>query len=200
MRITAEAKQATRRRILEVAERLFRANGFEETTIRDVAAEVGMATGTLFNYFQSKEEVAVTLAEAAFEEAEAAFEKKRRLEATLSEDLFLQVAAQLRCLRRMRKFLQPVIETALATPARFGGGDTGRRLAENHLEAAAAVAAGHGTPPESWGNSAPVYWALYVGVLAFWTKDPSPKQEDSLAILDQSMNMIADWLEKPFDG
>ena len=41
-----------------------------------------------------------------------------------------------------------------------------------------------------------LYWTLYTGVLAFWASDASPKQEDTLALLDESMTMFADWLEK----
>ena len=37
--------------------------------------------------------------------------------------------------------------------------------------------------------------ALYVGVLTFWGRDKSPKQEDTLAMLDQAINMFAAWLE-----
>src|SRR5689334_8759245 len=116
MRITADAKQATRARILAVARRLFKEKGFDDARIRDIAAEVGMATGTLFNYFPSKEDVAVALAEAAIDEAESDFARKHRERASLREDLFLQVATQLRRLRPLRTFIQPVIETDLAVP------------------------------------------------------------------------------------
>ena len=39
-----------------------------------------------------------------------------------------------------------------------------------------------------------VYWTLYTGVLAFWAGDKSPKQEDTLALLDESMGMFVSWL------
>jgi hypothetical protein len=35
---------------------------------------------------------------------------------------------------------------------------------------------------------------LYTGVLAFWAGDKSPKQEDTLALLDQSLTMFVGWL------
>jgi hypothetical protein len=39
-----------------------------------------------------------------------------------------------------------------------------------------------------------VYWTLYIGVLVFWAADKSPKQEDTLALLDQSLTMFVAWL------
>lgn len=193
MRITADAKLAMRAKILAAASRLFREKGFDDAKIRDLAAEVGMATGTLFNYFASKEQVAVALAEAALADAARDFAAKRRDVASLREDLFLHVATQLRALRPLRKFIQPVIETALAAP--LGGDRDGQNLAGQRLEAVAEIVRAHKIDPERWSMTAPIYWALYVGVLAFWGRDKSPRQEDSLAMLDQSVNMFAAWLE-----
>ena len=58
MRITAEAKTATRQRILQVATDLFVSQGWQNTTTRDIAVAAGIATGTLFNYFATKEGIA----------------------------------------------------------------------------------------------------------------------------------------------
>jgi AcrR family transcriptional regulator len=195
MRITADAKLATRARILEVAQRLFRDRGFDDATVRDIATEVGMATGTLFNYFASKEDVVVALAEAAIGDAESEFAKKRREGASLREDLFLQVATQLRRLRPLRTFIQPVIEKAFAAPVLSGDGEDGQRLRGEHLQAVAEILHAHHIDPERWSMTAPIYWALYVGVLTFWGRDKSPKQEDTLAMLDQAVDMFVTWLE-----
>lgn len=42
-----EQREATRERVLEVAERLFAARGFESTTIREIAADAGVSVGTV---------------------------------------------------------------------------------------------------------------------------------------------------------
>src|SRR5579862_6836464 len=47
--------EATREQILDTAIRLFRKNGFDETTMRTVASEAGMALGLAYHYFPGKE-------------------------------------------------------------------------------------------------------------------------------------------------
>jgi AcrR family transcriptional regulator len=195
MRITAEAREETRTRILEVAERLFRDKGFDEATIRDIAHEAALATGTLFNYYRSKEEVAAALVHQAAAKARRSFLRKRREGAGLAEDLFLQIAAQLRAWKPLRKFIRPVIEIALSPPGAAGGGEASAALRSEHAEAVAAILNDHHVDAERWTMAGPIYWALYVGVMSFWAGDGSPKQEDSLAMLDRSMNMFVAWLE-----
>lgn len=46
-----------RGKLLSAAARLFREQGFERTTVRDIAAAVGILSGSLFHHFSSKEEI-----------------------------------------------------------------------------------------------------------------------------------------------
>ncbi len=46
-----------RGRLLAEAARLFRDKGYERTTVRDLAAAVGIQSGSLFHHFRSKEEI-----------------------------------------------------------------------------------------------------------------------------------------------
>jgi hypothetical protein len=41
-----------------------------------------------------------------------------------------------------------------------------------------------------------LYWTLYLGVFAHWATDDSPHQEDSLAVLDQSLKLFVPLLNR----
>jgi AcrR family transcriptional regulator len=51
----------TKQKILNGALSLFSAKGFSETSIRDIAAEVGITTGTIYGHFASKDEILTSM-------------------------------------------------------------------------------------------------------------------------------------------
>ena len=53
-RINKQEQEKIRREILETAYTLFTKNGYEDTKTKDISEIVGIAEGTLFNYFSSK--------------------------------------------------------------------------------------------------------------------------------------------------
>ena len=192
MRVTAETKAATRQRILETAGQLFAAKGFEASTTRDIADAAGIASGTLFNYFATKEAILASLADEAL--AGAHREPAGDTAAgSFEEDLFALVTAGLRTLRPLRKHLSVLVATALS-PLAAAPADGGHSLRIAHLEAVAELAKKHGLGELS-SLALQLYWALYTGLLLFWANDRSPKQEDTLALLDQSLAMFTGWLE-----
>jgi len=60
MRITKEYDER-RNEILDTAERLFRMKGYEKCTVNDILKSIGIAKGTFYYYFKSKEEVLDTI-------------------------------------------------------------------------------------------------------------------------------------------
>lgn len=196
VRVTAEVKAATRRRILEAARERFGASGFEATTTREIAAAAGIAAGTLFNYFASKEAIVMAMVAEALGESRREFEAGPRGE-SLEEDLFGLIAAELRGLRPHRGYVRPVLETALSPMARAEASPEGEAIRVEHLEAVGRLIAGRapgGLPsPVAWN----LYWTLYTGVLAFWAGDASPHQEDTLAVLDHYLRAFVASLSPP---
>jgi AcrR family transcriptional regulator len=194
MRVTAETKHATRRRILEVARRQFAQQGFEATTTRDIARGANIAVGTLFNYFPTKESIVECLVRAAWAEAAGALADGPAPGDALSleEELFAHLAAVLRKLKPYRQYLPAVLDTAFS-PVAAGSAD-GQPLRAAHLEAVCRIVSRHGHHDALSAVALQLYWTLVTGALAFWAGDSSPRQEDTLALLDQSLAMFTGWL------
>lgn len=49
--------QATHRAILEAASELFRTQGFDQVTIRDICQQAGVTTGAFYHHFKSKDDL-----------------------------------------------------------------------------------------------------------------------------------------------
>ena len=56
MRVVKEAGER-KNEILDVAERLFETRGFDSTSTNDILREIGIARGTLYYHFKSKEDI-----------------------------------------------------------------------------------------------------------------------------------------------
>lgn len=197
MRVTAKVKQQTRERILESARTLFKQKGFDQTTTRDIAAAAKIAVGTLFNYFATKEALALAIIGGCFDSASQEFQSRLKGNEQLDERLFAHVASNLRHLRPHRRYvlgllestINPLVETCDAEGRQAGGRDA-------HLATVKTLLTSNGAGP---GNEPSIvtmhlYWTLFLGVLAYWTADESDYQEDTLVLLDQSMKLFVNSL------
>ena len=194
MRVTAEIKAETRQRILEAARQLFAASSYEATTTRDIADAADIANGTLFNYFASKEAILTSLVAEAITKVHSDFDNRTLDDGSFEEGLFTFVAAGLRKLKPWRKQLPALVETAL-NPLAAKPLDDGQSLRLSQLEGIARLAKRHGYGELS-AVAFQLYWTLYTGLLMFWAQDRSPKQEDTLALLDESLSMFTGWLQR----
>lgn len=187
MRVTAETKEATRQSILDVTQTLLRERGWESVSTRDIAAAAEIANGTLFNYFPTKEAIVGALVAEALGAAYGTAAPCR----TPAEDLFAMIAAGLRRIRPHRPFLPYVIDTILAPPERTARAHDTDRIRDQHLAEVERIVGQELTPV-----SRHLYWTLYSGVVTFWVADTSPKQEQTLALLDQSVTLFVAALKR----
>jgi AcrR family transcriptional regulator len=92
----AQSKQAIREGIVKAALSLFQTKGFDATTTKAIARKAGIAEGTVFNYFKSKDDIALHFFEQEVDQAMAAVRDNPRLrKAPLEEKLFTLVHSQL---------------------------------------------------------------------------------------------------------
>ncbi len=190
MRITKEAKEKNRKNILETAEKLFALKGYEQTTTRDISEACGMAKGTLFNYFNSKETLAMTLVAHAMESGRQTYLRRKSGDESLAEELFLLVASELRALRPYRSYIGPVLESGMSFFAKKSTCAAGEQARQSHLRAVAAALEGHGFAFMHNSIAVTLYWSLYFGILAHWSGDQSENQAETLTLADYSMQVF----------
>ena len=70
-----QKKQMFRQRILDAASLQFENKGFSETSISDIMKAAGLGVGTFYNYFESKEELLLTLLKELADKVENAVEE-----------------------------------------------------------------------------------------------------------------------------
>src|ERR1051325_9904303 len=98
-------KQVIRDRIVKAALTLFQTKGFETTTTKAIARKAGIAEGTVFNYFRTKEDIALFFFELEVDQAiEAVRDDLRLRKAPLEEKLFKLVHSQLEFLAPYERF------------------------------------------------------------------------------------------------
>jgi AcrR family transcriptional regulator len=89
---------ARRLEILRAAGREFRARGFAETGMRDIAEAAALSPANLYNYFRGKHEILFFCQDNSLDRMIAALEKARRLKASAAARLRLVIISHLRCL------------------------------------------------------------------------------------------------------
>ena len=197
MRITAKAKQEVRKKILASGKSLFRSKGFAQTTTRDLSRTAGIAVGTLFNYFPNKESLGMSILAEALEQGRSRFLEDDRSIPSLEEALFAHIASELRAMRPYRTFVGPVLETAMSPFGPSQADGEGEAARQDHLATVAEMIINRRGLDAATSVTLHLYWSLYLGVLAFWSRDESPNQEDTLAMLDQATRLFVASLSGP---
>src|SRR5271168_51187 len=88
---------ARRLQILRAAGEEFRANGFAETGMRDIAEAASLSPGNLYNYFKGKHEILYFCQDNSLDRMLASLEKSRRMRVASAERLHFVIASHIRC-------------------------------------------------------------------------------------------------------
>jgi AcrR family transcriptional regulator len=195
-RVTPRAED-TRRKIYEAAMELFREKGFEETTMRDIAAKAGVALGGTYYYYSSKDAIVLAFYRDMQETStplvsEALTEKKKlkdRIRAVLDQRLTL--------LAPNRKFC-----AALFRHAPDGADPLSPFSEETHVIRDAAIAqmrialeGGDVKIPSDLKPRLPyLLWLYQMALIMFWLYDRSPTQERTGRLIEKSLGLLVNLL------
>lgn len=84
-------KEINRLKIIESGIEIFSKKGISETTVRDIIRNTGLASGTFYNYFKTKEEVLIAAIDDAAYDLAKILEKGRRKASNIEEFIEFQV-------------------------------------------------------------------------------------------------------------
>jgi len=121
--------------ILEAAERVFSVAEFSSARMAEIAGAAGLATGTLYNYFESKEQVFQALVELRTNELLAALRLLVRRERDPRRRLVALVRASLRYLEKHRALFAVFVQLGAATEwsVKRAGGEPAERAYEAYF-------------------------------------------------------------------
>ena len=197
----AANKAQTQRKIVAAALALFTSNGFEATTTKAIAKKAGIAEGTVFNYFRTKDDIALHFFEQEVEDAVGSVRSNVRLRnAPLEEKLFALIQRQLELLAPYERFIGNALVEALR-PASGLNAFSHRSHALRHRYMAfvqelmeESLPKKKALPLARWAPDA--FWVFYMVVLLFWLHDESPQKQSTLAFLDRSLKVGTSILER----
>jgi AcrR family transcriptional regulator len=188
----ARSKEAIRKRIVTAALTLFQTKGFDATTTKAIARKAGIAEGTVFNYFRTKEDIALHFFEQEVDQAMASVRDNPRLrKAPLEEKLFALVHSQLEYLAPYEKFIGAAFIHALKPASPLGiFSHRAQELRHRYVgfvqELMAESLPGKRQNPLAF-LAPEVFWIYYLGALLYWLHDESPGKQNTLAFLDRSL-------------
>ncbi len=184
--------EETRSRILEAALSVFQERGFAQATMREIAAEAGVAVGAAYYYFDSKDALVMAFYERAQEEmhreTEAALDKAKTLEARLRAIIsakFRYFAPNRRLLGALSAHTDPdhPLSPFSGETARIREQDVGlfeRAVGESGVKLPASVAPYLGR----------LLWMYQMGLILFWVYDKSAGQSRTMLLYEKTLKMI----------
>jgi AcrR family transcriptional regulator len=189
---TARGEQ-TKKLIVTTALRLFRENGYEQTTMRSIAREAGVSVGNAYYYFASKDH----LIETFYEDMQAAHAAHARPALAASTDFGQRLhgtfAAGIDALAPYHEFAGKFFKSA-AEPTSplhpLSPESLPAREASIALFRAVVDGSTVKVDPELRDELPELLQMSYLGVILFWVHDLSPDQRKTRLLIDKVTPMI----------
>jgi AcrR family transcriptional regulator len=189
---TTKAEE-TRARILEAALTLFRKRGFDQTTMRDIASEAGVATGAAYYYFRSKEEMVMALYLLTAEEARSILPSAIAGTKDLGKRIHAIIDLTFQQFANHRSLLGALMKVGLdpSHPLSPLGKET-KEIREAQIENFRRALDGSNVsiPKDLVPHLPRLFWFYQLGLIAFWIYDDSPARRRTQQLFDGTLDLI----------
>jgi AcrR family transcriptional regulator len=184
--------EETRTRILAAALDLFRSEGFEAATMRQIALAAGVATGAAYYYFDSKDSIVLAFYDQAQQDLAPRMEQALATSRDLHDRLRGMLDAKLGYFEPSRPFLGAL--AGHADPEHplspFSSQTQAIRDSDIQLFARALEGSRVRVADDLKDYLPRLLWMYQMGVILFWIYDRSPSQRKTRALLDQSLRIV----------
>lgn len=194
-------KESTRQAILRAALALFAQKGFYDTTTRAISRKAKIAEGTLFNYFETKEDLALYFFEQELAEvAEWYHRDKRTREAPLTEKLFSIVHHLLERIAPYEDFIGAVYLRAMRLSSKLS--PLNLQAQQNNLRylsfirSVLAESEAREEIPRLGDMGAYAFALFHLSIITYWLQDRSPGKEQTMALVDRWLKMATHVLKR----
>ncbi len=181
----------TRARILDAAIGLFRSQGFEATTMRQIATEAGVALGGAYYYFESKNAIVLAFYDRSRREMEPLLEASTN--DNLRSRLSTLIGVKLNYFLPNRDILAALAgRTDPADPlSPFSQQTSEIRDADIEIFARAITETRTKVARDLAPHLPRLLWLYQMGIILFWIYDRSPEQQRTHKLLDISLDLLA---------
>ena len=195
-KVTQRAED-TRRKIYEAAMQMFREKGFDETTMRDIAAKAGVALGGAYYYFSSKDAIVLAfyreMQEASHQPVLDALQGHKKLKDRIRTVL----DKRLELLAPNRKFCSALFRHAPdGSDPLSPFSDETRPIRDAAVEHMRLALEGSDTkiPADLKPRLPYLLWLYQMALIMFWLYDRSPGQERTQKLMDKSLGLLVSLL------
>lgn len=198
MKTTRQQQDATRRQIVASAVDLMTRQGFDGTTMKDIARAAGIGDATIYKYFPTKDRIVLGYLDAVVQQALAdTLQTPGFTDYQLQEKLQRLTDAVLERLLPDREFVAQVRTLAQRSPLTLLAEPLAARQAlreavSSFLEA--AEAAGEIEPCDFKGMAGGLYTDYLAGVVSYWLADTSDEFADTAQLVDLSLGVLVQTL------
>ena len=189
----------TERKILDAALNLFRGKGFEQATMRDIAAAAGVALGAAYYYYPSKDAIVLAFYQRSCLEMQPRIaEAVAKAAPNLEDRLKALIAAKLEYFAPYRGVLRALLKNG-ADPAHplspFSQNNQSIRDVDIAWFQTILNDCGIRIPHDLGPHLPGVLWMFQMGVIYFWIADDSHRQQRTQRLLRLGASIVASLLK-----
>lgn len=185
--------EETRQRIVDSALSLFAEKGYDATTMRAIAQQAGVSTGSAYQYFTGKEHLVLAFYERSQVEHAAAAEAALAKSADFQQRLYGVLTARIDTMEPYRDFAASFFRTAAdpGSPLSPFSAESGpARQMSTALYAEALAGSGEKVPPPLRAELPGLLWLFQMGIVLFWVHDRSPASRRTYLLIDRTVPLV----------